>query len=625
MTTIETLTPTTLETQASRTVSVTAPMSKREEQRAGQRAFAELTREARPWLIVGQILAALSGILVVAPYVALVRLGSVLLEAEAAGVPVDRDRVFGIVTFVIGTFCGQLSLFALGLVITHVGDQRLVASLRSRLMETITSAPLTWFSENTSGRIRKAIQDDTKDIHNLVAHRPIEYVRAIAAPLALAGYACWVDWRLGLLALSSLPIYGSIMAVMLRGMGEKTVEMDARLGNMSADMVELVNGISVVKAFGQAGRAHRAYSESVADFARFYIAWCKPLLRASSLGMATIAVPVLLVINIGGGAWMASAGWVAPVEVVTCSLIALVLPASLEVLGNGAWTQQMAGAAALRLARTMRTDPLPKPTAPAVPTGHDITLDDVTFCYGETVALDGVSLALPEGTVTALIGASGSGKSTLATLVARFGDPTSGRILLGGVDLRDIPVDELYRHVAFVLQDSPLLRTTVRGNVALGRPEASDDEIWSALRQAQAEDFVRALPGGLDEMLDNQSRLSGGQAQRLAIARALLADAPVLILDEATAFTDPECEAEIQQALDRLVVGRTVIVIAHRPGAVRAADRIVILERGRIAARGSHEELLGEPHYQALWRQAHGDPHTNHDSEPDHPGHDQEN
>lgn len=583
--------------------AVGAQKRKRE---AGKRAFKELTREVRPWLLAGQILAAVSGILSVAPYVALVHLGAVLLTASTTGNAVDAEQAWGIVQILIGTFCAQLGLYVVALIVTHLGDQRLVHSLRVRLMDAITSAPLAWFTENTSGRIRKAVQDDTKNVHALVAHQPVEFVRALAAPLALAGYACWVDWRLGLLALSSFPVYGTLMAVMLRGLGDKMVEMDARLGDISTNMIELVNGISVVKAFGRAGRAHRAYRESVADFAHFYRELCRPFLRASALGSITIAVPVLLLVNVGGGAAMAQAGWVSPVEVVVCAVIALVLPASMEVVGNSSFQRQIAEAAALRLVRTMRTEPLPTTVQPVSLSGHDIVIDDVTFSYGHTRALDGVSLNLPEGSITALIGPSGSGKSTLATLVARFGDPDGGRILLGGVDLRDISPEELYRHVAFVLQDSPLLHTTIRRNVALGQPEASDADIWHALREARAEEFVRSLPRGLDEPIDSHSRLSGGQAQRIAIARSLLADAPVLILDEATAFTDPECEAEIQEALDRLVAGRTVIVIAHRPGAVRTADQIVILDRGRVVGCGTHDQLREHPHYLALFRQAHG-------------------
>ncbi|MDN5964243.1 MAG: ATP-binding cassette domain-containing protein, partial [Actinomyces sp.] len=233
--------------------------------------------------------------------------------------------------------------------------------------------------------------------------------------------------------------------------------------------------------------------------------------------------------------------------------------------------------------------------------------DHVSYSYGETLAVDDVTLDLAADSTTALIGPSGSGKSTVSTLVARFDDPDSGTLSIGGVDLRRIATSQLYREVAFVLQDPQLLRISIRDNIALARPDATEEEVRGAAREACIDEFIMSLPRGYDSVIDEDTLLSGGQAQRVAIACALVADAPILILDEATAFTDPESEAEIQQALNRLVTGRTVLVIAHRPASVVGADRIVVLERGRIVAQGTHEELSAEPHYAALWRMSAGE------------------
>lgn len=407
--------------------------------------------------------------------------------------------------------------------------------------------------------------------------------------------------------MATFPLYAGLQAWSMKDMPAKTAEMDTRLAKVSSTMVEFVSGITVVKAFGKVGQAHRNYADAAHEFSDFYLAWCKPLLKGSAVSMAVVAPSVLLAVNLGGGAAMVAAGWVSPVDVVACALIALVLPASIEVIGNTQWAYQLAGASALRIVEVLDTPTLPEPTDPVVPTSHDVHLDHVSYSYGETLAVDDVTLDLAEGTTTALIGPSGSGKSTVATLVARFADPDSGTVSIGGVDVRRIATTQLYRQVAFVLQDPQLLRISIRDNIALARPDATEEEARAAAREACIDEFIMSLPRGYDSVIDEDTLLSGGQAQRVAIARALVVDAPILILDEATAFTDPESEAEIQQALNRLVVGRTVLVIAHRPASVVGADRIVVLDRGRIVARGTHKELAGEPHYAALWRMTAGE------------------
>ncbi|WP_130873316.1 ABC transporter ATP-binding protein [[Pseudopropionibacterium] massiliense] len=572
--------------------------------REGQAAIKRLAAPVRGLQRLGQAFVIASAILTTAPYIALVQLGDLLLAAHETGTAVDADRAWPAIGLLIGAFSTQLLLYFVGLLITHVADLKLRTQLQRGITQRLAQAPLSWFTESTSGLIRKGIQDDAHAVHTVIAHGPVEILNAVVTPLALLCLAFWLDWRLGLLSIATIPLHVATYAVSMKGMPEKTAEMDAKLAKVSSTMAEFVAGISVVKAFGRVGKAHAAYLDSADQFSRFFRAWALPLVSISCISMAWISIPLLLVVNLGGGALLIQAGAVTLPKVLTTTLIALVLPGAVQVVSSISWSYQMAGAAAIRLCTILDTPILPHPETPQTPQGHTVELDHVSFSYGDTLAVDDVSLTLEEGTVTALLGPSGSGKSTLATLIARFADPDSGSIRLGGVDLRQLSEETLYSQVSFVLQDAQLLRATVRDNIALGRPGATLDEVRRAAGMARIDDFVMSLPDGYDTVIGTDTSLSGGQEQRIAIARAILIDAPVLLLDEATAFADPESEAEIQQALTTLVKGRTVLVIAHRPAAIRGAHRIVVMKQGRIKAAGTHEELQGEPHYRALLRQS---------------------
>ncbi|MDO5092850.1 MAG: ABC transporter ATP-binding protein [Propionibacteriaceae bacterium] len=571
---------------------------------AGQAAIRRLAAPVRGLQRLGQAFVIASAILTIAPYIALVQLGEILLAAHQSALPADPGRVWPVIHLLVGSFSAQLVLYFIGLLITHVADLRLRDQLRRDIAQRLSRTPLAWFTEKNSGLVRKGIQDDTVAVHTVIAHGPIDILNAVVTPLALLGFVFWLDWRLGLLSIATIPLYLLTYSFTLRGMPEKTAEMDGKLAKVSATMTEFVAGITVVKAFGRVGRAHSAYLEAADGFTRFFRAWAVPMVTMSCLSMAWISIPVLLLVNLGGGALLIQAGLVTLPQVLAATLVSLVLPGTVTVVSSISWAYQMAGAAAIRLCDILDTPALPFPEQPLTPAGHSVELDHVSFSYGDTLAIDDVSLTLAEGTVTALLGPSGSGKSTLATLIARFADPQTGSIRLGGVDLRQLSEQTLYDNVAFVLQDAQLLRASVRDNIALGRPQATLEEIREAARLAHIDEFVMSLPAGYDTILGQDTALSGGQEQRIAIARAILIDAPVLLLDEATAFADPESEAEIQQALSTLITGRTVLVIAHRPAAIRGAHRIVVLDRGRIQAAGSHEELLADPHYQALLRQS---------------------
>lgn len=574
------------------------------QQKAGARALRDLMKPVSTRLTIGRVLAVISGILAVVPYVALVHIGDVLLSAYNSGAAVDSDAVTRWIRILIVTFGLRLLFYFVALLVTHFADIKLGHVIQVRMVRRFARVPLAWFTSTNSGRVRKALQDDVGTIHQLIAHQPVDGTNAVVMPVALMVYAFIVDWRLGLLAIATIPLYVAAMSVSLRGMGEKTVELDQRLSTVSARMVEFVTGISVVKAFGQVGRAHRRYQDAADDFYDFYTDWVKPLIRVSALGTSFLAVPLVLLINLGVGSILVHHDVVTAADLLATSLIALLIPYGLETLMNSMWAQQIAGASALRLVELVNTPVLPRPDAARAPASHDVTFDHVSYSYGADVdaslAVDDVSFELRQGSVTALIGPSGSGKSTIATLLARFDDPRSGTISVGGVPIGEVA--DLYSHVGFVLQDPQLLGISIRDNITLGQPDATDEDIRQAARAARILDEIEALPRGFATVYGADAGLSGGQAQRIAIARALLVDAPVLVLDEATALTDPESEHQIQQALSTLVRGKTVLVIAHRPEVVKGVDQIIVVNAGRVTAIGTHDQLRDDPDYARLWR-----------------------
>ncbi|RSM69669.1 ABC transporter ATP-binding protein [Kibdelosporangium aridum] len=567
--------------------------------REARRAAAALSDLRRPviWRIrLAMALAAIGALAGLVPFVALAELAELLL----ADGPVDRGAVITVAWLVVAGLGVRGLLIGAALTITHFADVDLQAVLRRRIIRRLSGVPLGWFTENSSGAVRKAAQNDIADLHHLVAHHSVEMTAAVVLPLGGLGYLCWLDWRLALLAVGTLPLYAAAYAWMMRGYPEKMANLNAAIGRISSAVVEFVSGIGVVKAFGRARRAHASYQRAAGEFGRFFADWVRPMLRLEAVSTMLISTPVVGLVSLLGVIWFVDAGWVTPVEGMAGVLVALVIPTTVTALSFGGEDRRSAAAAALRLHELLATPMLPVAADPRRPADHRVELDGVRFSYdGVTEVLRDVSLDLRPGTVTALVGPSGSGKSTLATLLPRFHDVTAGAVRIGGVDVRDIAPDELYRWVGFVLQDIALVHGTVADNIRLGRPDATDAEVVAAATAAQIHARVEQLPDGYATV---DAQLSGGEAQRIAIARALLADTPVLVLDEATAFADPESEAAVQDALSELAHGRTLLVIAHRLPTVVAADQIVVLDDGAVAERGTHRELLAaEGRYAAMW------------------------
>ncbi|WP_432842123.1 ABC transporter ATP-binding protein [Dactylosporangium sp. CA-092794] len=558
----------------------------------------ELLAPVRGRLAAGAVCALFGAVAAVVPYACIGELARALLRA-----PVDERHVWTVVAVAVAAFVARFALVGAAGAITHFADVELTYRVRARLAERLGRVPLGWFDRRSSGLVKTAVQDEVSALHTLVAHAVNDFVAAAVTPLAVLGYLLWVDWRLAVVTLLPLVFFAVSYSRIARGYGEQMGAYVAALGRINAAAVEFVRGIAVVKAFGQARRAHARFLRETDAFADAFLAWTGPMLRPYAIAAAAVSGPTMLLVTLGAGIGFARAGWTGPLDVVPFVVLAIGLAGPLLNLEQSGTALQLARGAAEHIGGLLATPVVAEPADPRTPDGHRIELREVSYSYdGRTPVLDGVSAVLEPGTVTALVGASGAGKSTLATLLPRFIDPDRGTVRLGGVDLREIGTEAVYRRIGFVLQDVGLLRASVHDNIALARPGADRERVAEAARAAQVHDVIAALPRGYDSVIGEDAHLSGGEAQRVTIARALLADTPVLVLDEATSWADPESEAAIQRALSRLAAGRTLLVIAHRLPTVTHADQILVLDRGRIVQRGRHPDLLAEGgRYAQLW------------------------
>ncbi|MGO2746896.1 ABC transporter ATP-binding protein [Microbacterium sp.] len=528
----------------------------------------------------------------VVPFIAIVELARTLLPA-IDGSPVDAGRVWVIVVVAVIALIVSFGAAFLSGLVGHFADAELQHSLRKRIVGHLQRLPLGWFDQRSSGSARKLVENDVVALHQLVAHSIQDVLTAITVPVISLVYLFIVDWRMALAALVPLVAIFLLYPLMMRGAGEKYVQYDQATQALSGATVEFVQGIAVVKRFGQVGRSHRRYRDATGEYSRFVGEWTRETAVVFTIVELLASPIVVLALLLAAAVWLVANGGASPVDVLPGILLGLGLTAPLMKLGASGQFLRNAGKAQQSLAAFFALPPIAQPASPQTPEGRSVGFQDASFSYdGEHRVLQEIAASCAPGTVTALVGASGSGKSTLAKLVPRFYDVDAGAIEIGGADVRQIASGELYRQVGFVFQDVQLLRASLRDNIRLTRPDATDAEVEDAAHAAQIHDRIARFERGYDAVIGEDANLSGGEAQRVTIARALLADAPVLVLDEATAFADPDSEAAIQRALSTLAADRTVLVIAHRLHTIVGADQILVLDGGRIIEQGTHPELV---------------------------------
>lgn len=551
------------------------------------------------------ILAAVSALVALVPFWYIWR---ILQEVIAVAPQYDRAVDIGRYGWLAVAFAvAAVLLYIAGLMCSHLSAFRIATQLRITMLEHIATLPLGRIGQFGSGKLRRTVSETTGATETYLAHQLPDKARAVATVVGLLALLLAFDWRLGLLSL--LPVALGFLCMMRmtgQSMKEKLSQYQDALADMSNEAVEYVRGIPVVKTFGQTVTSFQRFKATIDAYEKWTIAYTKEL--RGPMTAYTLAINSVFAFLILGGACLTRGGVTAPVllDLLFYIIITPVISLTLTKLMTMSENTMIVRDAIERIDSVLTMAPLSEPTDPQHPQDGSVTLRGVRFSYdGEKDALRDISLTVPAGQTAAFVGPSGGGKTTLASLVARFFDPQEGSVQIGGVDVRDIAQAELMDTVAFVSQDSHLLKGTIRDNVRLGRPDASDEAVLAALREAQCMDILEKSPDGLDTVIGSQGvHLSGGEGQRLAIARAFLKDAPVIILDEATAFADPDNEAKVQAAFDRLARGRTVLMIAHRLSTVANADRIFVLRDGTLAESGSAEELLARDGlFRSMWQE----------------------
>lgn len=564
-------------------------------------AAGRLLAPLKKTMIISGVLRALITLVELAPFVLLVELARLLL----AGADADRLWDVGIAALVLlGTGTFLTAALALWL---HRVDAAFARDLRGRLLTKLSRLPLGWFTARGSGSIKQLVQDDTLSLHYLITHAIPDAVAAVIAPVAVLVYLFVVDWRIALVLFGPVLVYLVLMSVMTIQSGNKITQAPKWAERMSGEAGAYLEGQPVVRIFG--GAASSSFRNRLDGYIGFLVDWQRPFIGKKTLMDLVTRPTTFLWLIMVVGTPLVVGGALDPVDLLPFLLLGTTFGARLLGIGYGLAGIQ-GGTLAARRVQSVLDEPELAVRADLV-TGQGGGAPTVVFdrvCFGyrpEVPVIKDVSLTLAPGTVTALVGPSGSGKSTLAALLARFHDVQQGAITIGGDDIRALSADELYRRVGFVLQETQLVHGSVADNIALADPGADTDRIIAAARDARIHDRIEGMPQGYDTVLGSGAGLSGGERQRLTIARAILADTPVLILDEATAFADPESEYLVQQALNRLTKDRTVLVIAHRLHTITHADQIVVLDDGAIAETGTHDQLLAaDGRYRALWESA---------------------
>ena len=547
-------------------------------------------------ILLSAVFSAFSAVINLKAYLCVYGVAKVLIQSSGNFGALDLAAMKALGMQAVWYVCMGFGTYGMALLCSHISAYNTVARIRMQLIRHLGTLPLGYHSLHPSGKQRKIIEKNTDNLEILIAHNIPDYVQSLVLPIAFLVFMFRYDWRLSLICLVPILIGFILLFSMLKGESSGFIGQVQKSGeDISNAATEYVRGIAVVKTFGQTASSFRRYQRAVKDYADFMTKYAFSMENAFSLYTTIVNAVFLFLIpgsivlyNLGGGAEK---------TIMTFAFFAVLIPLVASILTklmHSSSNLMLADASFTAIEEMLAEKPLAETKKQPVPQNGEIRLDHVSFQYEAGVkALDDVSLTIRPGTVTALVGESGGGKSTVANLIARFWDVSEGSVTVGGVDVRELDYADWMKHISIVFQDTNLFKMSVAENVAMYKPGASREEIMEALRQARCEDILEKLPNGVDSVIGARGvYLSGGEMQRIALARAILKDAPIVLLDEATAFADAENEYLIQKALDVLLRGKTVLMIAHRLQTIVHADQIIVMQRGGIAEQGTHEDLM---------------------------------
>lgn len=576
------------------------------EKRSIMSALFEYAGKFRYLTMASWVLSAASALVALIPFIYIWRIIREVLKA-ATGFTYSNNLVqYGWMAVIFSAL--SILIYIAALLCSHIAAFRVQANIRSKAMRHISTLPLGFMDDIGSGKIRRIVNESSAATETYLAHQLPDRAGAMAAPVGLLAMLLVFDWRLGILSLIPVVIAFGIMSVMTGSrMKQKMKEYQNSLEQMSNEAVEYVRGISVLKTFGQSVFSFKRFKASIDNYQKWVISYTKDL--RLPMVFYTTAINAVFAVLISAALFFTSDGVTGEflLNLLFYIIITPVITVTLNKIMYSSENIMIVQDAMERIGSIMKMKPLHDSEEHEHPQDNSVAFHDVSFRYkgAEENALNHVSLHIASGQHVAFVGPSGGGKTTLASLIPRFWDVDSGRITIGGVNVKNISKEELMDNVSFVFQNSKLLKMSIFENVRLSRPDATRVEVLKALKDARCDDIIGKLSDGIDTIIGtNGNYLSGGEEQRISIARAMLKNAPILILDEATAFADPDNESKVQAAFSALSKGRTVIMIAHRLSTVMRADRIYVMKNGEICESGSHSELIGQQGlYSNMWRE----------------------